>query len=711
MVVRYCGKECQKADWKLHKKTCVSSSMGLPLEPAPELPCECVERILWFVSRDTEGDPRVIRGLARLSKTWKLAADANATYAAMLLHRYGIEDLSVPFTRHRIEWGPNGGTLNRAPNRDFAFFDPAKIAEEFAEEFERSDKMDFGAFDFRTPTDVWTAEEMRLELTKAGHPPDVRFDASRTERFVPSPSSAAAMMARRKQKAPDARACFLEWHEDYGDVEPRLFRRMHEAWAIVENAFLTQGAPSVLSTILPGETKERCDAFARYWYISGTPKKHIINEMHPSLALLYRLRGGQMVFSPHAAMAGAGGFALRSPDAFDALSCRSGVLGGFSVYDDNRCVALFSFDHAVVWTRRFKLHELEATSDVLTHRSPEKMDRYLEMVQAFMRAPFAGSWHDAEWNSLCADVKRGTIHAHVPPLGDLAPDHPWAPPTAHPRERFGVEYDACDWFGEYANRVYDGMYRVAHDVEPFALHSMDPNAPADMSLIGPMMWRIPRSSFQGGSIDAHETTLYEHVSRGALRVTVGVAHAGVETRDDPRCVNKRPSGSNVFTYEVTFSLLSEEEQRRRFAESESAGGIETFEPVRVARLETRRWVIREGVAVFNESWFSEKEQVVEGPGVIGLHPTLAAGGESFRYRSMTSAPRTISSRVMKEFEDAAKWRVDLRMMLQDARDYVDVMMATSSMAGSFTFSTGAPGAEFEATCPEFMLQTPAYVFG
>ena len=101
--------------------------MGLPLEPAPELPSECVERILWFVSRDTEGDPRVIRGLARLSKTWKLAADANATYAAMVLHRYGVDDLSLPFTRHRVDWGPNGGTLDRAPNREYAIIDPEKM--------------------------------------------------------------------------------------------------------------------------------------------------------------------------------------------------------------------------------------------------------------------------------------------------------------------------------------------------------------------------------------------------------------------------------------------------------------------------------------------------------------------------------------------------------------------------------------------------------
>ena len=64
-----------------------------------------------------------------------------------------------------------------------------------------------------------------------------------------------------------------------------------------------------------------------------------------------------------------------------------------------------------------------------------------------------------------------------------------------------------------------------------------------------------------------------------------------------------------------------------------------------------------------------------------------------------------------EFENAAKWRVDLRMMLQDGKEFVDGFQAISSMAGAFVFSTDAPGEEFEATCPEFMLQKPAYVFG
>ena len=94
-----------------------------------------------------------------------------------------------------------------------------------------------------------------------------------------------------------------------------------------------------------------------------------------------------------------------------------------------------------------------------------------------------------------------------------------------------------------------------------------------------------------------------------------------------------------------------------------------------------------------------------------MFPRLTAGGEPFRYRSMTSASRMISSSVMKELEDAAKWRVDLRMMLQTGHEYVDGFQALASMAGSFTFSTDAPEGEFEATCPEFMLQKPAYEFG
>ena len=272
--------------------------------------------------------------------------------------------------------------------------------------------------------------------------------------------------------------------------------------------------------------------------------------------------------------------------------------------------------------RQFHLHELSATRRSANRR---QQDATVLGIWTLPAAPFAGRGTTA--TGTLGGVKKGTIHAHVPPLGGPAkPDHPWAPPTAHPEERFGVEYDACDWFGEYANRVYDGMYRVVHDVED-SWHE-NPSAPdRPLPLIGPMMWRIPRSSFQGGSMDAHETTLYSHVSRGALQVTVGVAHASIEAHDDPRRVNQPPDGSDIFTYEVTLSLLSEDEQRRRFAESGLAGSTR-FEPLRSAQLKTRRWVIKEGMEVLGEYWFSDLEEVVEGPGVIGLFPRPPRGEPS-----------------------------------------------------------------------------------
>ena len=260
-----------------------------------ELPSECVERILWYLSRSTDGDPKVIRESARISKTWKRAADTGATYAAMLLHRFGIDDLSVPFTRDRVDWGPDA-TLNRVPDRTHAPFDPSKIADATAETFSRSD-IDFEAFDYRTPTDLWTEDEIRAELKKLNPNAGIaEFTESRTERFVPSPRSAKAMLKRRNKKAANAKGCFHEWFSDFGDVEPSLFRKTNDAWRVVENAFATQGMSSVLSTILPGETKARCDTFAAYLRDFNAPTK----PMHPSLALMYRLRGGQMTFSPHA---------------------------------------------------------------------------------------------------------------------------------------------------------------------------------------------------------------------------------------------------------------------------------------------------------------------------------------------------------------------------------------------------------------------------
>lgn len=664
-----------------------------------ELPSECVERILWYLSRSTDGDPKVIRESARISKTWKRAADTGATYAAMLLHRFGIDDLSVPFTRDRVDWGPDA-TLNRVPDRTHAPFDPSKIADATAETFSRSD-IDFEAFDYRTPTDLWTEDEIRAELKKLNPNAGIaEFTESRTERFVPSPRSAKAMLKRRNKKAANAKGCFHEWFSDFGDVEPSLFRKTNDAWRVVENAFATQGMSSVLSTILPGETKARCDTFAAYFRDFNAPTK----PMHPSLALMYRLRGGQMTFSPHAVMCGAGGVRFTHPDTFDASSCRLGVFGGLSVYDDNRCTSMLSFDHAVVWVRWLMLHHEEADTDAMPGQIA-----YTQMAEAFRLVPFAGSWHDALHNSLCVDVERGTIHAHVPPLGGAAPDYPWKPENA------AVPGDVCEWFTEYARRVEAGVYRVAHDVEPFRLADMDPHASPDMVLSGPMMWRMPRVT--GKTSISYEDRLYEHTSFGALRVTVGVAYTGIQPIDAPHYFNGPVHGQSIYAYEVSFTLLSEEEQRTAWEKGDSSifGSSSSFQPIREARLKSRRWECEEVVYArardretdesFNhgdldrEIW-SEPE-IVEGEGVIGLTPTLTAGGDTFRYRSMTTVSRHPSHRVLAPLHEINKdctWGVSL----------------SGVMSGGFTFVAipeGAREVEFVAQCPAFMCEAPQYVFG
>ncbi|MDC1215702.1 ApaG domain-containing protein [bacterium] len=664
-----------------------------------ELPSECVERILWYLSRSTDGDPKVIRESARISKTWKRAADTGATYAAMLLHRFGIDDLSVPFTRDRVDWGPDA-TLNRVPDRTHAPFDPSKIADATAETFSRSD-IDFEAFDYRTPTDLWTEDEIRAELKKLNPNAGIaEFTESRTERFVPSPRSAKAMLKRRNKKAANAKGCFHEWFSDFGDVEPSLFRKTNDAWRVVENTFATQGMSSVLSTILPGETKARCDTFAAYFRDFNAPTK----PMHPSLALMYRLRGGQMTFSPHAVMCGAGGVRFTHPDAFDASSCRLGVFGGLSVYDDNRCTSMLSFDHAVVWVRWLMLHHEEADTDAMPGQIA-----YTQMAEAFRLVPFAGSWHDALHNSLCVDVERGTIHAHVPPLGGAAPDYPWKPENA------AVPGDVCEWFTEYARRVEAGVYRVAHDVEPFRLADMDPHASPDMVLSGPMMWRMPRVT--GKTSISYEDRLYEHTSFGALRVTVGVAYTGIQPIDAPHYFNGPVHGQSIYAYEVSFTLLSEEEQRTAWEKGDSSifGSSSSFQPIREARLKSRRWECEEVVYArardretdesFNhgdldrEIW-SEPE-IVEGEGVIGLTPTLTAGGDTFRYRSMTTVSRHPSHRVLAPLHEINKdctWGVSL----------------SGVMSGGFTFVAipeGAREVEFVAQCPAFMCEAPQYVFG
>ena len=111
------------------------------------------------------------------------------------------------------------------------------------------------------------------------------------------------------------------------------------------------------------------------------------------------------------------------------------------------------------------------------------------------------------------------------------------------------------------------------------------------------------------------------------------------------------------TYQVTLRLLSEEEQR----------ALGSVAPLASCQLTSRRWVMYERSQDDGGPPSYQPVDEVVGEAVVGQFPLLRAGGESFRYRSATSA--------------------------------------ADAMDGSFFFvenSIARPGAEFAVEVPRFL---------
>ena len=119
----------------------------------------------------------------------------------MLSERYGVDDLSLPFTRDRVDWGEDNYLTTVPP-------------------IDTSDTLDFPVFPF------YDAHDGSPE--NASHPERkgmwAGYDSTEDGLLHRlTPRNVAAMRARRRA-APPTRACFAEWHAEYGDLDPVKFR-------------------------------------------------------------------------------------------------------------------------------------------------------------------------------------------------------------------------------------------------------------------------------------------------------------------------------------------------------------------------------------------------------------------------------------------------------------------------------------------------------
>ena len=123
------------------------------------------------------------------------------------------------------------------------------------------------------------------------------------------------------------------------------------------------------------------------------------------------------------------------------------------------------------------------------------------------------------------------------------------------------------------------------------------------------------------------------------------------------------AGEDFYAYSVSFALLSEDQQRAAWPSS--AG---PFRLTCQVQLTHRRWSISDA---------SGEQKVVEGEGVVGEHPLLAAGAKPFVYSSCTP-----------------------------------IRSSPGLMSGAFTFVEGSiarpSGGSFAALCSPFALMRPDF---
>ncbi|KAL6774213.1 CEHC1 [Auxenochlorella protothecoides x Auxenochlorella symbiontica] len=298
---------------------------------------------------------------------------------------------------------------------------------------------------------------------------------------------------------------------------------------------------------------------------------------------------------------------LRPRGRWQSLDAFCGVFGGYSLYDDYVTMGLLSLGEILALSSSWNSQGGRDSSSLI----------------------FACSQGSVK--QICIDKVNGAV-ASI--LGQA---------VAFPAAPEGAEGCAVQrWFCEYARRLRDGVYAAS------------PIFPLKRSPSTPCLYPVRSSGPHGPA---------------QVAVTQGIrVHASVlflpEYCSHPRD-EARGTQAYTFAYQITFSLLSEEEQAAAWD-----GSLGTFQPLLAVQLVNRTWRFLPT---------GHDPILASGPGVVGLFPQLSAGGPSLTYTSCTQMP-----------------------------------CPTGRMTGSFGFKEGdaeAQGTRFiEAACPTVHLTIPEYIY-
>ena len=294
-----------------------------------------------------------------------------------------------------------------------------------------------------------------------------------------TPRNVAAMRATRRSRPRPARV-FRRMARRVRRSRPVKFRACKRAWDTVEGSFLDAGAEDIVDTIMPGMPRRHLEDLAAFL---GRVRKAPSSPLHPDIELLYRLRGGQVVYvSPCCPVVE--GLDYRAPDERELCTFPMGLFGGHFFYGQMPCVRFLPLD---MFLFRHGIPTAGCTEGLL----PVAADH--------------GGTGDGDGLVVCVDTRDG-----VPYVCDRSVFGPGLIDGA--RVRAPAARHRVGLVSGIRDAVADGVY-----------------APRDVSNLHPsfrkMMWRIPRVSLdnQLGWVGIPETEVCEATTRDALRVRVASA--------------------------------------------------------------------------------------------------------------------------------------------------------------------------------------------
>jgi F-box protein 3 len=147
--------------------------------------------------------------------------------------------------------------------------------------------------------------------------------------------------------------CFKSWTQAFStnSYKPEIVKSALDAWTKVES-FLATHIPSILHSLAPGATEEQLNQLESSLKVSLPPAFKVLYRFHNGQTLSFDERFDKAQRCP------------ASPQVAPDASIAHGLFGGYSFYDNFKCVRMLSLSRVLFWTKRLRHHGWLASDEM-----------------------------------------------------------------------------------------------------------------------------------------------------------------------------------------------------------------------------------------------------------------------------------------------------------------------------------------------------------